>query len=66
MEKPLKRLRNDDDVNTGLKPGENEIEDFGGKAWFRHHRDTQNTEVTQRKPVPTGKTPDWTNVETAS
>jgi len=27
-EKPLKRLRNDDDVNTGLKPGENEIEDF--------------------------------------
>jgi len=29
-EKPLKRLRNDDDVNTGLKPGENEIEDFVG------------------------------------
>jgi hypothetical protein len=26
--KPLKRLRNNDDVNTGLKPGENEIEDF--------------------------------------
>jgi hypothetical protein len=26
MGKPLKRLRNDDDVNTGLKPGENEIE----------------------------------------
>jgi len=28
MEKPLKRLRNDDDLNTGLKLGENEIEDF--------------------------------------
>jgi hypothetical protein len=27
----LKRLRNDDDVNTGLKPGENEIEDFEAK-----------------------------------
>ncbi|HEY6244385.1 MAG TPA: hypothetical protein VIX17_10580 [Pyrinomonadaceae bacterium] len=26
--KPLKRLRDDDDVNTGLKPGENETEDF--------------------------------------
>jgi hypothetical protein len=26
-EKPLKRLRNDDDVNTGLKR-ENEIKDF--------------------------------------
>jgi len=25
IEKPLKRLRNDDDVNTELKPGENEI-----------------------------------------
>jgi hypothetical protein len=28
IENRLKRLRNDDDVNTGLKPGENEIEDF--------------------------------------
>jgi hypothetical protein len=32
MEKPLKRLRNDMHVNTGLKPGENEIEDFWGQS----------------------------------
>ena len=31
LKKLLKRLRNDDDVNTGLKPGENEIEDFEAK-----------------------------------